>query len=422
LPEASCDAGCARLRLGATHLACDEVAHHRRNSDVSSPSRMRALLDSLGVPLSAGAVCDGRWGEGADVPTVALDGESCFHSAVGRNASSFHCDAVPEPPGQGKRRLCFCSMPRPPLPPRSPPPPPPPSPSPASSSALKNEEQRWEGGGEARPCIAPGLSMRVDLSSLDPPERCSSPERNRNPLRCTAAYVIASPAVAFACAYTLDGDDEADSTCFEDRTPILCATQPPHRTPPPPSMVPQPTFPPISPSPPAQPPSPPLSPPSPPPLPPPTRPLIASPPHPPTSPPHLPAVLGTMLGRLSLGIVAAAVFALVHLQVLFGVRLAKFCSWRAALSARFGRGDGKTEAEAEESSSNFAASNQPSHWFGWRAPPEAVPPPVQLPATPSPRGRHATFSLMSPGLASLMRALSARARRGPALLPAPPVV
>jgi len=25
---------------------------------------------------------------------------------------------------------------------------------------LKNEEQRWEGGGEARPCIAPG---RVDL-------------------------------------------------------------------------------------------------------------------------------------------------------------------------------------------------------------------------------------------------------------------
>ena len=44
LPEASCDAGCARLRLGATHLACDEVAHHRRNSDVSSPSRMCVVL------------------------------------------------------------------------------------------------------------------------------------------------------------------------------------------------------------------------------------------------------------------------------------------------------------------------------------------------------------------------------------------
>ena len=173
-----------------------------------------------------------------------------------------------------------------------------------------------------------------------------------------ALFCDCNSQVAFACAYALDGDDEADSTCFEDRTPIICATQPPHRTPPPPSMVPQPTFPPISPSPPAQPPSPPLSPPSPPPLPPPTRPLIASPPHPPTSPPHLPAVLGTMLGRLSLGIVAAAVFALVHLQasarfahpapsphtgtdtatpgsaaltkvmtkVLFGVRLAKFCS------------------------------------------------------------------------------------------------
>jgi len=89
-----------------------------------------------------------------------------------------------------------------------------------------------------------------------------------------------APQVAFACAYTLDGDDEADTTCFEDRTPIPCATQPPHPTPPPPSAVPPPTAPPASPSLPTSPPHPPSPPPT---LPPP----LPSPSLPPCTPPGL---------------------------------------------------------------------------------------------------------------------------------------
>ena len=130
----SCSDTCA-----TADLLCSEGDMLQHNAEVDSASELIAVLTGVfGFNPCGAGWPSGQYGTGLDVPNYKRSWDQCYTSAEGRALNTLNCRHT----AADSQRLCYCSLPKPSLPPLQPSPPtwppkpspPPPQPSPPSPS------------------------------------------------------------------------------------------------------------------------------------------------------------------------------------------------------------------------------------------------------------------------------------------------